>query len=161
MVWLSSFYKISSLILFLKLSAFAGPGAPPQPVIFKKDQIKISGKVIEIERAENEAQRSRGLMFRDKLKDNEGMLFIFENEQTLSFWMKNTFLDLSIGYFDKNKTLVDVQEMRAVKSVLIENLPAYPSAKPAQYALEMKKGWFVKNKVKIGSKFEFVGTPNK
>ncbi len=157
MVWLSSFYKISSVILFFQLSSFADPVVDSQPVIFKKDRIKIAGKVIEVERAENETQRSHGLMFREKLKDNEGMIFIFENEQTLSFWMKNTFLDLSIGYFDKNKTLVDVQEMRSVKSVLIENLPSYPSAKPAQYALEMKKGWFRMNKVKIGSKFEFIG----
>ena len=157
MAWLSSFYKVSSLILFFHLSTFAAPVVDPQPVIFKKDRIKFAGKVIEVERAENEAQRSRGLMFREKLRENEGMLFIFDHEQYLSFWMKNTFLDLSIGYFDKNKTLVDVQEMKAVKSVLIDNLPSYPSAKPAQYALEMKKGWFGKNKVNLGSKFEFIG----
>ena len=73
--------------------------------------------------------------------------------------MKNTFLDLSIGYFNKNRTLVDVQEMRAMNSVMTEELPSYTSAKPAMYALEMTKGWFTKNKIKPGAKFEFAETP--
>ena len=155
MAWLFSFCKIISFALFFCQVVLAGPIVDPQPIEFKKDKIRLSGKLIEVELAENEAQRSHGLMFREKLPEDQGMLFIFEDEQNLSFWMKNTFLDLSIGYFDKNRTLVDVQEMRAMNSVMTENLPSYPSAKPAKYALEMKKGWFTKNKIKKGSKFEF------
>ncbi len=159
MASLYSFCRTLSFFLGLGLPAFAGSVKDPNPIDFKKDKIILSGKTISIELAENELQRSHGLMYRDKMKDMEGMLFIFEYEQSLSFWMKNTFLDLSIGYFDKNRTLVDVQEMRAMNSVVGENLPSYPSIKPAMYALEMNKGWFAKNKVKVGAKFEFVGVP--
>lgn len=155
MAWLFNFCKIISLVL--SISILAEALQDPQPIEFKKDKISLSGKVIDIELAQNESERMHGLMFRDHLNDSSGMLFVFENEQSLSFWMKNTFIDLSIGYFDKNKTLVDIKEMRAMNSVMTENLPSYPSAKPAMYALEMNKGWFTKNKVKVGAHFEFVG----
>lgn len=156
MAWLYSFCKPLSLILALGLPAFAGPLIDPNPIDFKKDKIILSGKTIAIELAETEDQRSHGLMYRERMNQMEGMLFVFKDEQRLAFWMKNTFLDLSIGYFDKNKTLVDVQEMKAMNSVMSDNLPSYPSAKPAMYALEMNKGWFSVNKVKPGAKFEFV-----
>jgi uncharacterized membrane protein (UPF0127 family) len=84
------------------------------------------------------------------------MLFIFENEQILSFWMKNTFIDLSIAYIDKNKKIVDIQEMKATNQMMVGDLPSYPSAKPAMYALEMNKGWFKKNKIEIGQALYFV-----
>lgn len=154
---LFSFCRTLSLFLCISVPVFGAGLKDPNPIEFKKDKIVIGGKTIAIELAESEDQRSHGLMYREKMKDLEGMLFVFEYEQALSFWMKNTFLDLSIGYFDKNKTLVDVQEMKAMNSVMNGNLPSYPSAKPAMYALEMNKRWFAKNKVKVGAKFEFVG----
>ncbi len=121
---------------------------------FSKRNISLNGKTLVVEVAETPDQHERGLMFRNKLADSEGMLFIFSNEETRFFWMKNTMIDLSIGYFDKNGTLVDVQEMKSGKGVPDTALPSYPSAKPAKYALEMSKGWFDKNKVKVGSKLK-------
>jgi uncharacterized membrane protein (UPF0127 family) len=93
-------------------------------------------------------------MFRKSMPENDGMLFIFSQEDTRYFWMKNTYIDLSIGYFDKEKALIDIQEMKAT-SMMETRPPSYPSAKPAMYALEMNKGWFAKNKVKLGEKFQF------
>jgi uncharacterized protein len=86
------------------------------------------------------------------------MLFIFDSELPLSFWMKNTYIDLSIGFFDKNRTLVDVQEMKRTYSMTV-NFPSYVTKKPAQYALEMNSGWFSANKVKLGSRFEIKDLP--
>ena len=130
----------------------------PAPA-FKKGEIKLADQIIKIDIAENDKQRSHGLMFREKLGPNEGMLFIFEDEQILSFWMKNTLIDLSIGFFDKNRTLVDVKEMKAVVSVMETNLPSHQSKSLAKYALEMNKEWFTKNKIKLGSRFDFVKKP--
>ena len=78
-------------------------------ISFEKQKIKIGSKIIHVEIAKTPDQHQYGLMNRNSLPENNGMLFIFENEQTLSFWMKNTFIDLSIAYIDKNKQIVDIQ----------------------------------------------------
>ncbi|WP_373998621.1 DUF192 domain-containing protein [Bdellovibrio bacteriovorus] len=123
---------------------------------FKTRNIKVGTKTLVVEIAETADQHERGLMFREKLGENDGMLFIFKNVETRFFWMKNTLIDLSIGYFDGSGTLVDVQEMKSGKGIPDAQLPSYPSAKPAKYALEMQKGWFEKNKIKIGAKLQLL-----
>lgn len=121
---------------------------------FPKEKIKLGGKTITVEVARSNEQLARGLMYRTQMGENDGMIFIFPDVDTRSFWMKNTFIDLSIGFFDEGKILVDIQEMDAVKSEMVATPPSYVSAKPAKYALEMNRGWFAKNSVKIGAKFE-------
>lgn len=141
---------VVNLVLF-----FPGSSAHPADIPFEKEKITLGGKTILVEIAKTHEQHERGLMYRKNLPENVGMLFVFDDEETRSFWMKNTYVDLSIGYFDKEKGLVDIQEMKAT-SLMDSRPPAYPSARPAMYALEMKKGWFSKNKVKIGQKFRFI-----
>lgn len=119
---------------------------------FKKQKIQIGTKTLVVEVAKTPTESAYGFMFKKSLQPNEGMLFIFESEQPLSFWMKNTFVDLSIAYIDAKKTIVDIQDMDAAQSELQSHYPSYPSAKPAQYALEMKRGWFKVNNVKLGDK---------
>lgn len=122
---------------------------------FEKTKIKVKDKVINVEIAQSDEQLERGLMFRSSLPKNQGMLFIFDQERILSFWMKNTLIDLSIAYFDKNKKIVDIQEMKATSSLDLQ-IPSYPSKSPARYALEMNAGWFANNKIKVGDVFEFI-----
>jgi uncharacterized protein len=122
-----------------------------QSLEFSKQKIQVGDRVIWVEIAESEAQRSQGLMFRKELKKDSGMLFIFEEEKPLSFWMKNTLIPLSIGFFNAQKVLVHVTEMTPPSSVEID-LRSYPSQYPAMYALEMNAGWFEKNKIKPGTK---------
>ena len=74
--------------------------------IFAKRRIKIDGKSVTVEIADNEARREYGLMYRKELGANSGMLFVFEFEDMQNFWMKNTLIPLSIGYFDKNRKLL-------------------------------------------------------
>lgn len=130
---------------------------------FEKKQIELSyknkKKLITVELAENQQQHAQGLMFREKLNKDEGMLFVFQDEQIREFWMKNTIIDLDIGYFDSQKTLVDIQQMKAVNSVLQKDIPTYPSKKPAQFALEMSKGWFKKQGFLIGTKLKLTTRP--
>lgn len=71
--------------------------------------------------------------------------------------MKNTFIPLSIGFFNSKKVLVDIQDMEPAKSEMDQNPKSYLSRSPAQYALEVNQGWFQKNKIKLGDRFELVG----
>jgi uncharacterized membrane protein (UPF0127 family) len=130
-----------------------------QEVRFRKQAIQVGKHPLLVEIAETPEQTSRGLMFRTELKDGEGMLFIFEREQILSFWMKNTFIPLSIGYFSEAGVLVDIQDMEPMKSLIQTEFTHYPSRKPAKFALEVPRGWFEKNKVKIGDKLTGEGLP--
>ncbi len=136
--------------------SFAATATAKENISFTKKSISLAGKKIKVEIAETDQQHEHGLMFREKLPTNEGMLFVFKDLQIRSFWMKNTIIDLSIGYFDENKKLIDTQEMKATKSLMQQDLPAYPSKSPAMYALEMSQGWFKKNKVSVGAVFSFI-----
>jgi uncharacterized membrane protein (UPF0127 family) len=107
-------------------------------------QLTVKEKKIKAEVARTEDEKSRGLMFREKLGPDEGMLFIYGREELLSFWMKNTPLPLSIAFLDRNGRIVDLQDMEPF------NLRTHTSARPAKYALEMNRNWFQKNGVKVG-----------
>lgn len=122
-------------------------------VRFEKAKLTIGNQKLMVELAETEAQHAHGLMYRDKLGENEGMLFIFSDSETRSFWMKNTFVDLSIGFFDRNKKLFDIQDMTAVTSTMVARPPSYVSSGPAMYALEVPKGWFNRKKIEVGAVF--------
>lgn len=124
---------------------------------FQKRKIKFKETELVIEVADTQERLSQGLMDRQTLSENEGMLFIFDDEQIRHFWMKNTFIPLSIGFFNKERVLVDIQDMEPVRSA-IEIPKNYSSKKPAKYALEVKRGWFTRNKVRLKSVFNFVET---
>lgn len=110
----------------------------------------IKNKKLFVEIARTEKEKARGLMFREKLAENEGMLFIYEREEILSFWMKNTFLPLSIAFLDREGRIIDIQDMEPFSE------KTHYSPKPAQYALEVNKGWFRKNGIRVG---DFVKIP--
>ncbi len=141
--------NLFSVILLFSPGAFAEK-------TFAKKKIQVGSEVLEVEVAQTPQQHAQGLMFRPRLGENEGMLFIFQGEETRSFWMKNTLIDLSIGFFDRNGTLVDVQEMKSGKGIPDSALKSYLSVKPAKYALEMNTGWFDKKKIKIGTKLRIL-----
>lgn len=141
--------KAAVFVSTLMLGFHCAFGAPD--VQFGKKKIKVGGVPLTVEIADTPEKTSRGLMFRQKLDEGTGMLFIFPDEEIRSFWMKNTFIPLSIGFFDSGKKLVDIQDMKPVKSELESNPPSYLSAAPARYALEVPKGWFKKKKIKLGA----------
>jgi uncharacterized protein len=123
---------------------------------YPKGELKIGGKTLSIEIADADPMRERGLMYRKSLPENYGMLFIFETEDLRAFWMKNTFVPLSIGYFDRNKKLLEIHDMTPVKSEMQLDIPSYPSKRPAMYALEVPQGWFHKNGIKVGDIFTYL-----
>jgi uncharacterized membrane protein (UPF0127 family) len=121
---------------------------------FHHKKLLLAGQTLDVEIADNPAKWSYGLMYRTDLKDGHGMLFVFPEEKTRSFWMKNTFVPLAIGYFNHDKELIDIQEMAAARSEMQAEFPNYVSKEPAQYALEVPKGWFHKHKVPLKSRFK-------
>ncbi len=144
--------KLKLLLNFLFFTAIAL--FVEAKVSFEKADIQIGKKPLAVEVASSREQLSYGLMNRTSLPENYGMLFIFPNEEVRTFWMKDTFVDLSIGFFDKQKKLVDIQDMTAVKSVM-EEPQTYSSKKPAMYALEVPRGWFKKNNINPGEVLKF------
>lgn len=156
LVWLLFKFRIYNLVIILLNTVFClNCLAAPAPK-FNKQKIKIGEKTIVVEIADTEPKHAYGLMHRSSLLENQGMLFIFKDEQTRSFWMKNTFIPLSIAYFDGQKKIIDMQDMKPAASEMQTDFPSYISKQPAQYALEMNLGWFVKNKIKLGQKFELI-----
>ena len=107
--------------------------------------LEVGEQRIRVELACTRAEQMQGLMFRESLPENEGMLFIFSQEQTLAFWMKNTLIPLDIAYLDSRGEIVDIQSMEP------RSLQTHPSKRPAQYALEMNAGWFAKHDVTPGT----------
>ncbi|MDR1947887.1 MAG: DUF192 domain-containing protein, partial [Spirochaetaceae bacterium] len=91
---------------------------------------------LKAELARTEDERARGLMYRKSLPDGEGMLFLFEQDQILSFWMKNTLIPLSIAFIGGNGRILEIRDMQP------GNLTAVYSSRAARYALEVPRGWF-------------------
>ena len=98
MVWLST---MKSFSIFLLLSISLESGGSLEKINFETKKIIINDIKIIVEIADNDKKRARGLMYRKNLEKNMGMLFIYPSEASLNFWMKNTFVDLSIGFFNK------------------------------------------------------------
>lgn len=146
-------FKESTFMIVLIL-LLQGLDARADEQKFEKKTIQVGSQKLMVEVANTPEKLQQGLMFRKSLEDGKGMLFIFDDEDTRHFWMKNTFIDLSIGFFDKSKTLVDVQDMKATTSVMSTNLKTYTSKSPATYALEVPLGWFSRKKIKIGDKLK-------
>lgn len=123
--------------------------------MFRVQQIRVGKTPLAVEIADTPEKTAQGLMYRTSMGENEGMLFIFQDVQLRSFWMKNTFLPLSIGFFDEGRALLEILDMEPVKSEMEMRPPSYMSQKPAKYALEVNRGWFQKHKIKVGDRFEF------
>lgn len=125
--------------------------------IYQKAQLQVGRVKFTAYIADDEAKRSQGLMFIEKLPDDVGMLFVFDQQQPLGFWMKNTLIPLNIGFFDERAELIDTQEMQVAPSVMDLNPPTYQSRGAALFALEMNAGWFKKHGVNKGARLRLVG----
>ena len=106
-----------------------------------------SGQVCVLaEVAKTQAQRNRGFMERKNIPAGTGMIFVFERDQILRFWMKNTPHPLSIAYIDSTGTIRDIFDMTPF------SLSSVTSTVSVRYALEVPKGWFEENGIKTGDK---------
>ena len=101
-------------------------------------------QIVKAEVAEKEEDRNYGFMNRKNIPDGTGMLFVFEKEQILSFWMKNTPHPLSIAYIDSRGKIRNIYDMTPF------SLTPIKSTSSVRYALEVPQGWFTTNNINIG-----------
>lgn len=148
-------FYLAALGLLLNLSCLPAtsgePGAraaSPQASASALPIVTLGQNKLQIELACSSEEQERGLMFRRELPENQGMLFVFEQEKSLNFWMKNTYLPLSIAYIDAAGQIVDIQDMQPLDET------THPSAKPARYALEVNQGWFKRHAVSVGAQIK-------
>jgi uncharacterized membrane protein (UPF0127 family) len=114
--------------------------------------VELKGERFSVELAETQEKQALGLMFRDSMADDHGMLFIFPSEARRSFWMKNCRIPLDIFYFDSNLALVSVSEN--TPPCRTQRCPSYPSDGPAKYVLELNAGEAARLGIKVGDVME-------
>lgn len=108
--------------------------------------------LVRAELAMHEEERRQGLMYREKMGQNEGMVFVFDASAQVCMWMKNTLLPLSVAFIDEQGKIVNIEDMQP------QTTNSHCAAQPVRYALEMNQGWFKKKRIKPGMKI--VGLPH-
>lgn len=103
----------------------------------REGEIRIAEQPIIVELALDDYSQAKGLMFRESMPENSGMLFMFAQTQPLAFWMKNTLIPLDIIYITEVGDIVHIVTAEPCK---IRNCPSYPSVDPAKYVLELNAG---------------------
>lgn len=106
--------------------------------------IKVGSHALKVEVADSDTSRARGLMYRQKLGKDDGMLFIFPDPGYHSMWMMNTYIPLSVAFVDADGRILNVLDMEP------QTLDTHTAAGPARYAIETNKGWFARKKIKAG-----------
>jgi len=112
--------------------------------------IYIQDKPFLAEIADTPEKLSKGLMFRQKIKDDYGMLFVFSDEDYRSFWMKNTLISLDIIFLNQEQQIVDM--FLSVPPCRSDPCPSYTSNSPARFVLEINGGLAKKLELEIGDK---------
>lgn len=107
--------------------------------------LEVGGVSVVAEVADDDAERQMGLMHREALERDHGMLFVYPDERLRGFWMKNTITPLSIAYISATGRIVHTAEMKPLDETVV------PSNYPAMYALEMSQGWFLSHNISAGA----------
>ncbi|MEJ5184495.1 MAG: DUF192 domain-containing protein [Rectinemataceae bacterium] len=137
---------VSTLLLLACGSSRQGQGIDQPNPRLRTVRLQIGSATVLAEVARTELERNRGLMYRTSLKDGEGMLFVFDRDLMVSFWMKNTRIPLSLGYITADGTLVQMLDLEPFSE------EPRPSERSIRYALEVPRGWFDRAGVKVGDR---------
>lgn len=139
---LNSKHYLSSVLLAVVCS-----GAFAQQT-FPVAQLTAGMHVIRAEVAATESARQHGLMFREKMGPNEGMLFVFDRPASVCMWMKDTPLPLSVAFIASDGSIVNIEDMKP------NTTDSHCAKKLIRYALEMHQGWFKQKNIKPGARIE-------
>ncbi|MDR0586870.1 MAG: DUF192 domain-containing protein [Treponema sp.] len=157
------FRRISFPLLLLFAAACTAQGGKTNGTEITKPQAILETKIISIhtasgavvsieaELAKTAREKQTGLMFRKELKDGKGMLFIFENDEVQSFWMKNTLIPLSIAFIYYDGTILEIKDLYP------NDLGSVHSSRSVRYALEAPRGWFARAGVASGDRLDLGG----
>jgi uncharacterized protein len=147
--------SISSCLLFILIVSFlmllhdpakaadSSPGA--KPVSFKK--IIVGKTSLRVEVADTLEKQERGLMFRQSMPENEGMIFVYKEPQEMSFWMRNTVIPLDIAFVGADGIILNIHQAKPLDESIL-----YRSAGAAKYVIETNQGWFSSHGIRPGDK---------
>ena len=110
--------------------------------------LKVKGYAIRVEVANTEDTRRTGLMFRDALPENQGMLFVYETEGRHAMWMKNTLIPLSVAFIDRSGRIINIEDMQP------QTEDAHGAQASVAFSLEANRGWFTKRGIKAGDRVQ-------
>lgn len=151
--------QLFQLLIAAPLMSFClfGCGTPIQSESLVQPRVVTEQyHTLRLEIADDAEERRDGLMFRTSLDEDAGMLFVFEQESPRSFWMKNTLIPLDVLYINSSFEIVDIKNMPPCGD--LDPCPSYPSAAPAQYALEINGGRATELNIRIGDTLRFFDT---
>ena len=137
------------MIVWLASCAWGQSAPSPQTTA-----LTIGSATVSVEIADDPGEREHGLMKRDTLGADQGMLFVYPDERPRNFWMKDTSLPLSIAYLDAQGRIVRIADMTPFDTSTV------PSVRPAMYALEVNQGWFTRHAIQVGASVKGVPAPS-
>lgn len=145
---------LAFVLSLLVLGTFTACGGKDEAAVTPKSvndffAIKVGARTVQMQIAALPSETERGLMFRQSLGRDEGMLFVFPRSQQMSFWMRNTTIALDIGYFDSAGVLREIYPLYP-----LDERPVASRSRDLQFALEMNQGWFKSNGVKPGDQLD-------
>jgi uncharacterized protein len=147
--------RVAAVVLMLGLSggtcdnkSAATKPAGPQPQQLPMITLTLGGRPFQLQVADNEGEHQIGLMYRDSMPADHGMLFVFPDERQREFWMKNTRIPLDIIYLDRRGQVVSVKPMKPF------DLTGVPSDRPARFAVELNHGIAKQINVQVGDRID-------
>ncbi len=154
-------FLAAAVALGLAASSCSGPSRAPAPAAEAGGPRVVlpSGAVVRVELALTDAERAQGLMYRESLAQDAGMLFLFDGLEARPFWMKNCHFPLDLVHLTKDGAIVDV--IPNVPSCAADPCPTYAPAAPSDTVLELNAGAAAKNGLVRGAKVRFVEVPGR
>jgi len=144
-LWLALALAVAVAMLGCDGEAPAPPPSPDRPQRLPTATIRVGRASLVVEIADDDAERQKGMMFRERLADDEAMLFVFLREANVAFHMKNTPVDLDLAYIADDGTITQVERMKA------HVLDHVYSREPVRFALEVPAGWFERHGIGVGT----------
>jgi uncharacterized membrane protein (UPF0127 family) len=144
------------IVAVILLAVFKAGGSLPSIPFIGKSEAEVNGKKIDLMLAKSVEQRMKGLSGREKLDENQGMLFIFDKKDKFSFWMRGMKFPIDIIYLDDDN-VVYIVENAAVPENDTEVPQRYTPDKPSNRVLEINAGKAKELGIKVGTKINFKG----
>jgi uncharacterized protein len=129
-------------VLLSALLWIASTGARAEPSL---PELRLGDQTLRVEIADTPDTMREGLMFREHLPEDHGMLFLWPSDQVVAMWMKNTLIPLSVAFIDRDFRILNIAQMEP------HSLRMHPSQGPARYALEVNRGWFARHGIEAGT----------
>ena len=151
MRWSSAAAGCARMVACTLLFVLAAPGATAGCAGsgLRTTRLTVGDASLKVELAIDPGDQQRGLMYRKKMGQGRGMLFVYEREELRSFWMKNTYIPLSVAFIDAEREIVHIGDM------LPRSLDSHSSLHPCQYVLEVNRGWFDDHGIEVGDRVAF------